>query len=105
MPGAVRVSNSDAVFPYLGDNPVQVARLSDQLTAMGVSLGLIAESLSDTRAQLKSAWVDTAGDLCDNDIGVLANGLPTIQSRLVTARRCQPAAGRSTTSGFVSIMR
>lgn len=80
------MSNSELLFPYLGDNPVQVARLSDQLTAIGVSMGLIAESLSDTRAQIKSAWIDTASDLCDADIGVLANGLPTIASRLATAQ-------------------
>ena len=28
-------------------------------------MGLTAEALSDTRSQLKAAWVDTASDLCD----------------------------------------
>ena len=80
------MSRSEALFPYLGDHPAQVTRLSEQLADIEQSLALIGEAVTDTRTQLRQTWVETAADLCDSDIGVLATGLPALSQRLVAAR-------------------
>ena len=80
------MSRSEALFPYLGDHPAQVTRLSEQLADIEQSLALVGEAVTDTRTQLRQTWVETAADLCDSDIGVLATGLPALAQRLVAAR-------------------
>ena len=73
-------------FDYPGDDPAALVAAADHLELAAARVDRLTQSMELSRQALRQAWTTQATELADADIGVLATGLPTVRSRLDTAR-------------------
>jgi len=73
-------------FDYPGDDPAALVAAADHLELAAARVDRLTQSMELSRQALRQAWTTQATEVADADIGVLATGLPTVRSRLDTAR-------------------